>query len=135
MKTVILFTVSWLIGLCAYAGSCALFYRQTISLASADFRSVVLYSFIAFAVAFCVVYLPSLLALRRLLHGVRPVWPFPVVAALLGVLPTALVLFYWGGTLRSLLSPEASLFYSMFGAVGIIVGIGFTRIYGHDNAA
>jgi hypothetical protein len=135
MKTVFLFIASWLIGLCAYVGSCALFYRQTISLSSADFRSAALYSFIAFAVAFCVVYLPSLLALRRLLHGVRPVWPFPLVAALLGVLPTALILFYWGGTLRSLLSPEASLFYAMFGAVGLIVGIGFTLIHRHDKVA
>jgi len=133
MKTLLLFVISWLIGLCAYVGSCALFYRQTIG--SADLFSAALYSFIAFAIAFCVVYLPSLLALRRLLNGTRPVWPFPLVAALLGVLPTALVLFGWGGTLRSLVSHEASLFYAMFGAVGLVVGIGFTRIYRRDKVA
>lgn len=120
-----------MIGLFAYVGSCALFYRQTISLMSADFRSAAIYSFVAFAITFFIVYLPALLALRRFLHGVHPMWPFPLVAMLLGVLPTAMVLFYWGGTLRSLLSPEASLFYAMFAAVGLISGIGFTRIYRH----
>jgi len=133
MKTVFLFVASWIVSLCAYVGSCALFYRQTISPTSADFLGAALCSFVAFAVAFCGVYLPALFALRRLLHGVRPAWPFPVLATLLGVLPAASVLFCWGGALRSLLGPEASLFYAMFGAVGLVVGIGFTRIYGHGS--
>lgn len=135
MKILLLFIASWVIGLCAYVGSSALFYRQTIWFTSADFRWAALSSFLGFAVTFCVVYLPALLALRRLLRGVRPVWPFPVVAALLGALPTALVLFYWGGTCRSILRPEALLFYALFGAAGIIVGIGFACICRHDNVA
>ena len=129
MKTLRLLIASWVIGLIAYVVSCALFYGQLVPITSGDFRSVALCSLIALAVAFYVVYLPALLALRRLLHGVHPAWPFPALAVLLGVLPTAMILFFWGGTLRSLLSSEATLFFAMFATVGLVIGIGFARIY------
>lgn len=134
-KTLRLFIASWVIGLAAYVVSCALFYGQRIPITSGDFRSVAFCSVIAFAVAFYLVYLPAFLALRRLLRGVHPAWPFPVLAILLGVLPTAMILFFWGGTLRSLFSSEATLFYTMFVSVGFMSGIGFTRIYRNDQHA
>ena len=129
MKFLRLFIASWAIGLIAYVVSCALFYGQLIPMTSGDFRSVAFCSVFAFAVAFYLVYLPALLVLRRLLRGVHPAWPFPVLAILLGVLPTAMILFFWGGTLRSLLSSEATLFFAMFATVGLMVGIGFARMY------
>jgi len=129
MKFLRLFIASWAIGLIAYVVSCALFYGQLIPITSGDFRSVAFCSVFAFAVAFYLVYLPALLVLRRLLRGVHPAWPFPVLAILLGVLPTAMILFFWGGTLRSLLSSEATLFFAMFATVGLMVGIGFARMY------
>jgi len=135
MKTLFLYVTSWLAGLSAYAGSCALFYHQTIALTSVDFRAVAISSSLAFTVTFALFYLPLLLALRRLLRGVRPSWAFPAAAALLGILPTACILFYWGGTPQSLLSPEASPFFAMFTVAGLVAGIGFTRIYRRDQAA
>ena len=132
MKTLRLFIASWVIGLIAYVVSCALFYGQLVPITSGDFRSVAFCSVIAFAVAFYLVYLPALLALRRLLRGVHPAWPFPVLAVLLGVLPTAMILFFWGGTRRSLFSAEASLFHTMFTTVGLMIGIGFTRVYRNE---
>jgi hypothetical protein len=127
MKMLLVFVTSWLAGILAYLGALGLFYHQTIS--RGDFSAVALWSLAAFAVAFFVVYLPALFALRVVLRGVHPAWLFPLVATLLGVFPTAAILFYWGGTLRSLWSPEASLFYAMFSLVGIVVGLGYVRIH------
>jgi hypothetical protein len=133
VKIIAIFLASWIVGCATYLGSLALFYRQTIS--SGDLSAVLFWSLLAFAISFFALYLPVLLGVRWFLRGVRPLWPFPLVAVLLGVVPTVLILFFWGGGIRSLLSPEASLFYSMFAAVGVIVGFGFGFIYRHDSAA
>jgi len=127
VKIIIIFIVSWVVGLAAYLGSLALFYRQSISFG--DLTAVLFWSILAFAVAFFALYLPALHAMRRWLHGVRPLWPFPLLAVLLGVVPTAAIAFFFsGGDVRSLASPEASLFYSMFGAAGIVVGLGYAFV-------
>ena len=127
MKIITVFITSWLAGLAAYLGALALFYGQTIS--RGDLMAVVFGSLLAFAPAFFGLYLPVLFGIRRLLRGVRPLWPFPVVAALLGVVPTAGICFYWGGGVRSLFSHEAFLFYSMFTTVGVVVGLSFGFFY------
>jgi hypothetical protein len=133
MRIIAVFFASWAAGLAAYIGALALFYRQSIS--SGDFSAVLFWSLAAFAPAFFAVYLPALLGMRRLLRGVRPLWPFPLVAVLLGVIPTALIVFVWGGGVRALLSPEASLFHSMFAAAGVVAGCGFALSYRSDRAA
>jgi len=135
LKTVILFIASWLVGLLSYVGGCAAIYRQSISLTSGDFRFALLWSFGAYALCFLVLYLPALFTLRRLLYGVRPVWAFPVLSILLGIVPTALIFFSWGGGIHSLISAEASLFYCMFAAVGLVVGFGYARMHGHAEIA
>ncbi len=128
-----MFLGSWLAGLAAYLGALGLFYGQSIS--RGDLLAVCFWSLLAFALAFFGLYLPVLLGVRRLLRGVRPLWPFPFVAGLLGVVPTAAICLFWGGGVRSLVSAEASLFYSMFATVGIVVGFAFVFIYRHENAA
>ena len=133
MKLILLSVASWLAGIVSYLGALAVFYHQSIS--SGDLIAVVFWSLIAFAICSAALYFPALHGLRRLLHGVRPVWAFPVVAVLLGVAPTALILFVWGGGLRSLFSPEASLFYAMFLAVGLVFGFGFPCLYSNDRNA
>jgi hypothetical protein len=133
MKLIGLLLASWVVGLAAYIGALALFYRQPLS--SGDLAAVLLGSLVAFTVVFFALYLPVLLGVRRLLRGVRPLWPFPVLAVLLGLVPTALILLYWGGGTSSLFSPEACLFYAMFAAIGVAVGLGFAFIYRHDRAA
>ena len=49
--------------------------------------------------------------------------------ALLGVAPTAMIIFFWGGGLVGLISPEASLFYILFGVVGVILGSTITPCF------
>ena len=133
VKVIIIFLASWMVGLAAYIGSLPLCFEQSIS--SGDLTAVLFWSLLAFAVSFLVLYLPALFAMRQLLRGVRPLWPFPLLAVLLGVAPTVLILVILGGGGRSLASPEASLFYSMFGAVGVVVGFGYAFIYRDDRAA
>ena len=132
LKIIIIFIASWLIGLAAYVGALALCYRQFIS--AGDLAAVLIWSFPAFAVAFFALYLPALHTMRRWLHGVHPLWPFPLLAVLLGLVPTGAILFFFsGGDVHSLASAEASLFYTMFGATGIVVGFGYVFVMTAPN--
>jgi hypothetical protein len=117
---------AWLAGLVAYLGALTILYRQWIS--GADLRSVAVSSLVAFGLCYWLLYLPVLRALRRWLP--HPQWApvFPVVAMLVGILPTGLVARFWGGSLTALLTPEAGLFYILFGVVGLVIGFGFTRL-------
>lgn len=126
MKLLIVCIFSWLAGLLAYLGALAVFYRQSIS--SGDLVGIVVYSGAGVALSSIAVHLPVLMGMQRLLGGVRPAWPFPLVSALLGVAPAVFVIFCFGGNLGSLASAEASLFYVMFSAAGLVLGLGYVRI-------
>ena len=132
LRVCVVFLAAWLAGLVAYVGALGLLCGQSIS--SGDLSAVLFSSLLAFAVAFAALYVPVLSGLRRLLHGVRPLWPFPVVAALLGVIPTALIVFFGGGNLGALMSPEAGLFYLMFAAAGAVGGLGLAQFCWQHNA-
>ncbi len=127
MKLAIVCVVSWLVGVAAYLSSLRLIYRQSAE--GADLTAVLFWSFVAALFAFVLIYLPIMLLLRRLLRGYKPAAAFPAVASLVFVLPTAFILFMFStdgtGFLRSLVSPEALLFYFMFIAVGVSFGLGF----------
>jgi hypothetical protein len=116
----------WLAGLIAYHAALALLYGQSIS--RGDFWPVVINSLVAFGLCYWLLYLPILRAVRRWLPEPRSVWVFPVTGMLLGILPTALLARFWGGSLQALLTPEALLFYILFAVVGLVVGICFTRL-------
>jgi hypothetical protein len=126
-KLSLLCVVAWVVGVVAYIGALAVLFRQSISFG--DFIAVLVGSAVAFALAFITLYLPALFGLYRMLGGVRPAWAFSVLAMVLGLAPTALIVFYWGGGLRGLISCEASLFYIMFSVVGLIIGLGYVRIH------
>jgi hypothetical protein len=118
--------VAWLAGLLAYVGALALLYGERFS--GGDLRSVALSSFVVFSLCYWLLYLPVLRAAQRFLRRRPMPSVFPVLAMLLGILPTALVARFWGGSLRSLLTPEAVLFYVLFAVVGLVIGVGFTRL-------
>jgi hypothetical protein len=114
--------VAWLAGLTTYVLALRVIWGQSLS----DARFVVIWSFIALTVAVFVAYWPVLTLLARGLKAYRPRALFVVVAMALGVVPVAMLVFYWGGGLAELVSPEARLFYFMFAAVGIVLGTAFT---------
>jgi len=118
--------VAWAAGLLAYLGALALLYGQWIS--RGDLGAVVVWSLVAFGPCYWLIYLPVLRAVQRWLPHPRSARVFPAIAVLLGLLPTALIARVLGGSLRALLTPEALLFYVLFTVVGLVVGIGFTRM-------
>jgi len=86
-----------------------------------DVRFLVIWSFVAYGVSVPVLLLPCLAALRSW----RPSsgWTVCVaLGALLGVIPTAAIIVYWGGGVRDFSSGGARLFYVVFGAAGATFG-------------
>jgi hypothetical protein len=127
MQLARLWLASWGVGLLSYIGFLALVFRQTIS--TGDLPSVIVSSLLAYGLAFLLIYLPLLAKLRRLLGGVHPAWSFPVMAMLLGILPTALIALFWGGSLHALFQSESLLFIAMFAGAGVTLGLGYVRIH------
>lgn len=115
--------IAWLAGLGVYIAALQLLWGQSIG---DDAISLLGWSVIGFLLATILVYWPALSFLRWVLGGYRPKLVFSVTAALLGIVPTALIVLLWGGRLRDLLSPEATLFYLMFAVVGGILGFAFS---------
>lgn len=118
--------LGWLTGLVAYLAALALLYRQSIS--RGDLGSVVFSSLLAFAICYWLLYLPILGLARRWLPRSWMAWSLPVIGVLLGLLPTALIARFWGGSFRALLTPEALLFMILFTTVGLVVGAGFVHL-------
>jgi hypothetical protein len=90
-----------------------------------DWPATALWSALALGIATPTIYLPAMWFVRIRLRGYRPVMWFLVVAAALGVIPTAMIILMWGGGVTGLLTPEASTFYVMFVVVGCIFGLGY----------
>jgi hypothetical protein len=126
MTIVRLGLLGWLTGLFTYLAALAIVYGEWIS--RGDLGAVAFGSFVAFALCYWLVYLPVLRTVRRLLPPAAGHWVYPAVAILLGLLPTAMIARFQGGSLRALVTPEGLLFLILFTAVGIVVGLGFTRL-------
>ena len=124
MRVFVSTVVGWAIGFATYVLVLRVVYGQTMS--GGDLRAVVLWSAIAFFALVPVVYLPAMSIVKRLLGGYQPVAAFALVAALLGVAPTGLIMFVFGGNVSSLLSQEAVLFYSCFALAGVVFGVGIS---------
>ncbi len=118
--------VAWMAGLAAYAGALALLHGEWIS--GGDLQAAALSSFVAFGLCYWTLFLPVLRAVRRRLPPSPPDWVFPLIASLLGIVPTALVARFQGGSLRALLTPETGLFYILFAVAGVVTGLGFARL-------
>jgi hypothetical protein len=126
MTTVRLGIIAWLSGLVAYVGALGLLFGEWIS--RGDLLAAGFWSLVAFAVCYWLLYLPVLKLSRRLLPRWAPGWVYAVIATLLGIVPTALIARFLGGSFRALLTPEAFLYLILFGVLGLVIGIGFTRL-------
>ena len=137
MKVILLTLSAWVAGIAAYLVALPLFYNGFGSLSRLP--AFLLWTLVAAFVIFPLLYLPCLLALRRLLHGCKPVLLFPLAACLLGFVSTFLTLFLLGTSgvpdARMLLGSEARFLYGIFTVVGLIVGFGFVRLYGRSSNA
>ncbi|MBM4183255.1 MAG: hypothetical protein FJ207_03410 [Gemmatimonadetes bacterium] len=118
---------AWLIGLLAYIAALGILYGEWM-ISPGDLGAVVFSSLIVFWICYWLVYLPVLRLARRAAPRAWASWMYPVLGVLLGALPTAAIARYWSGSFRGLLTPEALLFFILFTAVGLVVGVGFGRI-------
>lgn len=126
MKLLAISIVSWLAGLGAYLGSLWIFWGQTVR---GDLHFVVFWSGLAATVAVAVAYAPAMFTLRRRVVA-RSWWPFPVAGATLGIVPVVFIAGIWSNNLaQALVSPEAGLFFFMFGTFGAVFGAGFFLAY------
>jgi hypothetical protein len=132
MQIVIVAVIAWLVGVVTYFAALLFVFGERPAW-SGDTRAVLFWSVLMFSVLFFVLYMPVLRGIKRMLRGVRPLWPFPLAAGGLGVVPIALIAFLNGGDARSIISPEAVLFYVMFAAAGLVAGVGFVVV--NRNAA
>jgi hypothetical protein len=123
--------IGWLAGLVAYLAALGLLYGEWIG--SGDFWYVALTSLVVFAVCFWLVYLPILRLVRLVFRHPRWNWVFPIVGVTIGVLPTALIARFRGGSFAAVHTPEGGLFLILFVAVGLVAGYGFTRLAGRPG--
>lgn len=118
----IIVPLAWACGFATYYAALRLIWDQGFG---GDAAAVAFWSLMALVVAVPLAYIPVLHQVRRVTGAYRPLWPFPLAAILLGVVPTGLILLRFGVGLRALGSPEAVLFYLMFSVVGSIIGTGY----------
>ena len=127
LGVLVIVVVAWVAGLVAYLAAGGLLYGQRIS--PGDLHAASLFSAAAVVLS-CVVYLPALSLLRRLLRDTECSWPFAAVAASLAPRPVMLVFSAVGSpSWRAMRSPEAMLFYVFFGVFGLVLGTGYARLH------
>jgi len=124
MRALIATLIAWAVGFWAYSIALDRIWHQAVA---GDADAVMGGSAIALGVAVPLVYWPAMRFLRRCLHGYRPFVLFPLAAALISVVPTALIFLFECGPLglAGLFSPEAGLFYIFFGVAGVVLGTAF----------
>jgi hypothetical protein len=113
-------------GVAVYLVMLRMAYGQMI--ARGDVAAVLAWSWVGALVAFLVVYLPCFLLLRKVLRGYTPNALFMLTGFALGIVPTLLIIWAFGGTIRSLLSHEAFLFTCLFATAGTVFGYGFAKL-------
>jgi hypothetical protein len=116
--------VSWVAALAMFVGVLKFGYHD----GSNDFGALTLWSSIALALAVPLAYLPALEILRRAIGGTTPAVAFPIVGALLGIVPTTIICWFFSGGFAGLLSQTAFWFDVLFGVFGFIFGGCFVLI-------
>src|SRR5262249_42830636 len=104
MRWILLSVFSWITSFAGYLVLLRGIYGQTI--APSHLPSVLFWSWVAAIGALSLVMVPALVLLKKLLGGCRPPHLFPILGGLLGIVPTLLLIWAFGGTFRSLLSHE-----------------------------
>lgn len=122
LRYLILVPFAWACGFGVYYCVLRFLYGQGLG---GDAIAVLFWSGAALVVAALFVYLPVLNLLRWGMDGYWPLWPFPLATIALGWVPTALIVWQFGGGLRDLASPTSLLFYILFLVFGVILGTGF----------
>jgi len=117
--------LSWLVGLLAYQLVLHAVFHQTAS--RGDWHAVVGMSAIVFFPLLLVAYWPVFLWLNDGIAASRRLLVFPLVGALMGIVPLAAL----GGIVLAtgpMFSPESTLLLALFASAGVVWGIGYAFI-------
>ena len=132
MRLLLIAFLSWAAGIGAYFGAIGLLWGQRVS--EGDRRAVLLGSALASGVAVIVAYAPAMFALRARSRR-QTWWPYPLLGIGLGVFPLLFIISAFSSDVaRSLVTPEAGLFYCMFSVFGAVFGSGFFLAYVRRSA-
>jgi len=129
---ILISVAAWIIGVVAYVVCLSLLWRQTIG--RGDLLAALFWSALASAVAVGVAYAPLMFALRAWTRGTAGLVTYAIASVLLGVVPVLLMVMALGGSLSSLMTPEAFLFFCMFTGFGLVFGAGFSKAYGQPRS-
>ena len=124
MKTILLILLSGIFGLLLAVCFFALFIRPNEPIR--EWLVTFLWALVYFLIAAPLIYLPSMLLLRKLLKGYKPAILFPTLAALIGLVPVLLFVCAWGGRIQKV--DEWLPLYAVYVPVGVIFGIGYVRL-------
>jgi len=122
LRMVFVSCFAWIPGLVAHESLLRLAWRQSMG---GDWKAVAFWSALALVILAPLVYTPTMFVLRTVLKDSRRTMWFSTVGALLAPIPTAIIVFAWGGNSHGLISEEAIPFHVMFAVFGVIFGIGF----------
>ena len=122
LGTIFLILRSGVLGLLISLTIFALLDKQPVR----EWAMAFFWTLIYYLISAPLIYLPSILLLRRLLKGYSPAFLYPVVAAFVGVVPTLLIIYTWDGDWRDV---ELWLrLYAVYVPVGILFGMGYVRL-------
>ena len=131
MKLIVSTLVAWVAGLATYFLAGAVIWSQRIS--PGDVRAAVFASLAAISLTVAIGYGPVMFMMRKYEFFRRRAWTFPFAGAGIAVLPLCAVGSLSGGR-GAFLSPEALLFWLMFGVFGGVFGLGFWLTYVRRSA-
>jgi hypothetical protein len=142
---VLLGLIAWVSGVIAYTAALALVWNE--GSAVAEVLGLAISSLMVFAAVYAFIYLPVLLWLRRRLAGSLHVWLLPLASLPLSIVGVAFVwlsvsvpaaLLGFEVSLSSapafFISPEASLYYWLFGVAGVVIAVGIAILHSREAA-
>lgn len=126
MKFLGAWCVAWAAGLAAYAAILQLVWSQTVP--PANRQALLFWSTASWLLVAALFHGPAMRMLRRRAKPSSPWWAFPLVGAALSMALVTVLIPLFGGGLRALASPAASL-YALFGTCGCVFGLAYVLLH------
>jgi hypothetical protein len=126
ISMIVVTAFSYFFGLAAYVTVLYSAWGQTIS--TGDAKAILFWSALAYIIVCIPIYLLSFTLVDRIFRKPLGIY-YPIFSMFSFVLPTGFIMFLFGDlSLRAIISPEAQLFYAMFGVSGFVYGMGWFLI-------
>jgi hypothetical protein len=88
MQIVVVALIAWLVRVATYFAALLFVYGERVAW-SGDAEAVLFWTALVFSVLSFILCIPVLRGTKRMLRGIRPLWPLPLAAGGLGVIEYA----------------------------------------------